>query len=161
MNKKKFSHIKNKKLNMVDVSQKNSSKREASASAMIRFQEKVYYIIKERGSPKGEIFSTAKIAGIQAAKKTYQLIPLCHNIKIDHISLNFEFKDEESSILINSHIRCDDKTGVEIEALNSVLIAALTIYDMCKSLDKGIEINHVKLLKKKGGKSGEFTNDSS
>ena len=161
MNKKEFSHIKNKKISMVDVSKKNSSLREAYAVAVIKFKYNIYNLIKEKGSPKGEIFSTAKIAGIQAAKKTYQLVPLCHNIKIDYISIDFKFKDEESSILIKSHIRCDDKTGVEIEALNSVLIAALTIYDMCKSLDKGIEINHVKLLKKKGGKSGEFTNDSS
>lgn len=159
MDKKKFSHIKDKKLSMVDVTKKNSSTREASASAVIKFQDNIYNLIKKKGSPKGEIFSTAKIAGIQAAKKTYQLIPLCHNIKIDHISLDFEFHDKESSILIYSYVKCDDKTGVEIEALNSVMIAALTVYDMCKSLDKGIEIKNVKLLKKKGGKSGEFTND--
>ena len=161
MSKKNFSHIKDNKLNMVDVSQKNIDKREARASAVVKFKDKIYNLIKKKGSPKGEIFSTAKIAGIQAAKKTYQLIPLCHNVKIDHISLDFEFQDEESSILINSYIRCEDKTGVEIEALNSVMIAALTVYDMCKSLDKAIEIKNVKLIKKKGGKSGEFTNDSS
>ncbi len=161
MNKKKFSHIKDQKINMVDVSKKNISKREARASALIKFKDEVYNVIKKKGSPKGEIFTTAKIAGIQAAKKTYQLIPLCHNIKIDHISLDFEFQDKESSILINSYIRCEDKTGIEIEALNSVMIAALTVYDMCKSLDKGIEIKNIKLIRKKGGKSGEFTNDFS
>ena len=143
---------------MVDVSKKNSSLREAYAVAVIKFKYNIYNLIKEKGSPKGEIFSTAKIAGIQAAKKTSQLIPLCHNIKIDHVAVDFEFHDKEHSIFVYSYVRCEDKTGVEIEALNSVMIAALTVYDMCKSVDKGIEIKNIKLVKKKGGKSGEYTN---
>ncbi len=161
MNKKRFSHIKDKKLSMVDVSKKKSSLREANATAVIKFKNEVYKLIKDKGSPKGEIFSTAKIAGIQAAKKTYQLIPLCHNIKINQVSVDFKFHDKKSSIIINSYVKCEDNTGVEIEALNSVMIAALTVYDMCKSIDKGIEIKNIKLTKKKGGKSGEYTNDSS
>ena len=160
MNNNKFTHIRNKKLSMVDTSNKKSTKREASALATIKFKKEVYQTIKTDNSPKGEIFSTARIAAIQGAKKTHELIPLCHNIKIDFISVMFSFIDTKNSVQINSIVKTNDNTGVEMEALSSVTIAALTVYDMCKSIDKGIEIESIKLVSKSGGKSGFYKNDS-
>ena len=160
MNNNKFTHIKSKKLSMVDTSDKKSTKREASAQAIIKFKKKVYKTIKTDGSPKGEIFSTARIAAIQGAKKTNELIPLCHNIKIDFVSVMFKFIDTKHSVQINSIVKTNDNTGVEMEALTTVTIAALTIYDMCKSIDKGIEIESINLISKSGGKSGFYNNDS-
>ena len=145
---------------MVDTSKKENTKREAKAVAIIKFKKKIYERIKNDDSPKGEIFSTARIAAIQGTKKTYELIPLCHNIKIDLVSVFFSFLDSKSSIKINSTVKTNDNTGVEMEALSSVTIAALTIYDMCKSMDKGIEIQNIKLVSKSGGKSGVYVNDS-
>ena len=160
MNNNKFTHIKNKKLSMVDTSEKKSTKREASALAIVKFKKEVYKAIKTNGSSKGEIFSTARIAAIQGAKKTYELIPLCHNIKIDFVSVMFTFIDTKHSVQINSIVKTNDNTGVEMEALSAVTIAALTVYDMCKSIDKGIEIGNIKLISKSGGKSGSYNNDS-
>ena len=160
MNNNKFSHVKKKKLSMVDTSDKENTRREARAEAIMRFKKKIYEKIKNDDSPKGEIFSTARIAAIQGTKKTYELIPLCHNIKIDFVYVFFSFLDKKNSIKINSTVKTNDNTGVEMEALSSVTIAALTIYDMCKSMDKGIEIQNIKLISKSGGKSGVYINDS-
>ena len=157
---KKFSHIVENKATMVDVSNKKETIREAHGYGKISFKRQVFLKVKENNLKKGEIFSTARIASIQAAKKTSELIPLCHNIKINFISVDFGFLDKESSIIINTIVKTTENTGVEMEALTAVNVAALTIYDMCKSLDKTIKILEIKLKYKSGGKSGTFKNDS-
>ena len=157
---KKFSHIVENKATMVDVSDKKETIREAHGYGKISFKRKVFLKVKENNLKKGEIFSTARIASIQAAKKTSELIPLCHNIKINFISVDFGFLDKENSIIINTIVKTTENTGVEMEALTAVNVAALTIYDMCKSLDKTIKILEIKLKYKSGGKSGTFKNDS-
>ena len=157
---KRFSHIVENKATMVDVSDKKETIREAHGYGKISFKRKVFLKVKENNLKKGEIFSTARIASIQAAKKTSELIPLCHNIKINFISVDFGFLDKENSIIINTIVKTTENTGVEMEALTAVNVAALTIYDMCKSLDKTIEISEIKLKYKSGGKSGTFKNDS-
>ena len=157
---KRFSHIVENKATMVDVSDKKETIREAHGYGKISFKRKVFLKVKENNLKKGEIFSTARIASIQAAKKTSELIPLCHNIKINFISVDFGFLDKENSIIINTIVKTTENTGVEMEALTAVNVAALTIYDMCKSLDKTIEISEIKLKYKSGGKSGVYKNDS-
>ena len=154
-----FTHIKNKKLNMVDVSQKTISNREAIAQCNIIFSKNSFNKLLKKGSPKGEIFNTAKCAGIIAVKKTSELVPLCHNINLTFIEIDILINEEKNCIVINSRVKTDNRTGVEIEALTGCSVAALTIFDMCKSIDKSIEINNLKLIKKTGGKSGAYSND--
>ena len=155
----KFSHLKNKKINMVDISSKKITSRIAEATNEIKFKKNSFKKIIELGSEKGEIFNTARCAGILAAKKTSELIPLCHNIDLNTISIDFEVNKEKSIILVHVKVKSNGKTGVEIEALIASAIASLTIYDMCKAIDKAIIINDLKLQYKSGGKSGEFKND--
>tara|TARA_B100000941_G_C28437846_1_gene517980 strand:- start:488 stop:958 length:471 start_codon:yes stop_codon:yes gene_type:complete len=154
-----FSHIKNNRLNMVDVSQKRVSKRQAIAQCNIIFSKSSFNKLLKKGSPKGEIFNTAKCAGIIAVKKTSELIPLCHNINLTFIGIDIVVNEENNLIVIHSTVKTDNRTGVEIEALTGCSVAALTIFDMCKSIDKSIEIKNLKLIKKTGGKSGTYTND--
>ena len=155
----KFSHLKNKKINMVDISSKEITSRIAEAKNEIKFKKNTFKKITELGSEKGEIFNTARCAGILAAKKTSELIPLCHNIDLNTISIDFEINKKKSIILVHVKVKSNGKTGVEIEALIASAIASLTIYDMCKAIDKAIIINDLKLQYKSGGKSGEFKND--
>lgn len=155
-----FSHIrKDKTAVMVDISRKKKTLRKAIASAEIFFSKDTYNKLKKNGSQKGEVISTARIAGIQASKKTSELIPLCHNIKIDKTAVEFSFNDESNKIIIEATVKTNEKTGVEMEALTVASISALTIYDMCKSIDKKILIKNIKLKFKSGGKSGIFKND--
>ncbi len=156
----KFSHLKNKKINMVDISSKKITSRIAEATNEIKFKKNSFKKIIELGSEKGEIFNTARCAGILAAKKTSELIPLCHNIDLNTISIDFEINKKKSIILVHVKVKSNGKTGVEIEALIASAIASLTIYDMCKAIDKAIIINDLKLRYKSGGKSGEFKNDN-
>jgi len=155
----KFSHLKNKKINMVDISSKEITSRIAEAKNEIKFKKNTFKKITELGSEKGEIFNTARCAGILAAKKTSELIPLCHNVDLNSISIDFELNKKKSIILVHVKVKSNGKTGVEIEALIASAIASLTIYDMCKAIDKAIIINDLKLQYKSGGKSGEFKND--
>lgn len=155
----KLTHIKDKHINMVDISRKNISTRIAKARAIVQFKESSFNEIISKGSPKGEILSTARIAGIQAAKNTYQLIPLCHNIILDKISISFELIKDKFQIVVLSECISNQKTGVEMESLIAANIASLTIYDMCKSIDKSITIENLKLVYKSGGKSGIYKND--
>ena len=155
----KFTHLKNKKINMVDISSKEITSRIAEATNEIKFKKNSFKKIIELGSEKGEIFNTARCAGILAAKKTSELIPLCHNINLNTISIDFEVNKKKSIILVHVKVKSNGKTGVEIEALIASAIASLTIYDMCKAIDKAIIINDLKLQYKSGGKSGEFKND--
>ena len=155
----KFSHIKEKKINMVDISTKDVSTRVARAKSQIKFKQNIFKKVLQSGSDKGEIFNTARCAGILAAKKTSDLIPLCHNININSVSVKFDIIEKDSVIEVIAEVRSSSKTGVEMEAMIASSVASLTIYDMCKSLDKSIIINDLKLLYKSGGKSGEYRND--
>lgn len=155
----KFSHLKNKKINMVDISSKKITSRIAEATNEIKFKKNTFKKIIELGSEKGDIFNTARCAGILAAKKTSELIPLCHNIDINSISVDFTIDKKKMMVLVHVKVKSNGKTGVEIEALIASAIASLTVYDMCKAIDKTIVINDLKLKYKSGGKSGEFKND--
>jgi len=138
---------------IVDISNKKISKRIAVARGKIVFNRLVFKKIEKLQTKKGEITSIAILAGIMGAKKTSDLIPLCHNIEIEKADIKIKINKKESSLIVESKIEATAKTGVEMEALTSVSIACLTIYDMCKSLDKSILINDIKLIYKKGGKS--------
>ena len=154
-----FSHLKKNKISMVDISKKRLTNRTAKATFKINFSEKSFKKIINNNSPKGEIFNIARSAGISAAKKTSELIPLCHNLPISYINVDFKVDKKNRSVQILSEIKTQFSTGVEMEALTACSIAGLVIYDMCKSLDKKIIISELKLLSKKGGKSGTFKND--
>ena len=154
-----FSHLKKNKVSMVDISKKKLTNRTARATLSLNFSEKTFTKIINNNSPKGEIFNIARSAGISAAKKTSELIPLCHNLPISHIDIDFKVDKKNLSIRILSEIKTQFSTGVEMEALTACSVAGLVIYDMCKSLDKKIIMTELKLLFKKGGKSGTFEND--
>lgn len=155
--KKKFTHFdSNGKAIMVDVALKRKTIRTAKASCIVSMDKETFLLIKDGNTAKGDVFGIARIAGILAAKKTHELIPLCHPISISSIKINFELDENKYLIKIISDCKLNDKTGLEMEALTSVSIAALTIYDMCKAVDKNIIISDIKLLEKSGGKSGKF-----
>ena len=154
-----FSHLKKNKISMVDISKKKLTNRTAMATLWINFSERTFTKIINNNSPKGEIFNLARSAGISAAKKTSELIPLCHNLPISYIDIDFKVDKKNLSIQILSEIKTQFSTGVEMEALTACSVAGLVIYDMCKSLDKKIIMTDLKLLFKKGGKSGSFKND--
>tara|TARA_B100000767_G_scaffold262834_1_gene275924 strand:- start:1221 stop:1694 length:474 start_codon:yes stop_codon:yes gene_type:complete len=139
---------------MVDVSKKSDSNRIAIASGLIELNNATIRLIEVGNLKKGDVLTVAKIAGIQASKKTSSLIPLCHNINLDSINIEFRISNKENKIYCQSTVGCSGKTGVEMEALTAVSIALLTIYDMCKASDKNMVISEIKLLEKHGGKSG-------
>lgn len=137
---------------MIDVGEKSETKRIARATAFVKLNKQLLNRIKNNKIPKGNVLEVARIAGILAAKKTSDIIPLCHNIKIEYIGIDFRFKND--GIFIESTVRAFAKTGVEMEALVSCAVSSLTIYDMCKMFSKAIEISQIELLEKRGGKSG-------
>lgn len=139
---------------MVDVGDKADTKREASASGVIRMSAECYEKVKTGGMKKGDVLGVARIAGIMGAKKTSELIPLCHILNLTNVEVEFEFLDEICAVRAVCLAKTTGKTGVEMEALTGVNVALLTIYDMCKAVDKGMEIGEIHLLKKSGGKSG-------
>ncbi|RBP65917.1 cyclic pyranopterin monophosphate synthase subunit MoaC [Alkalibaculum bacchi] len=141
---------------MVDVSEKQMTKREAIAVGKISMKLETLDMIIEGNTPKGDVLATARIAGIMGAKKTYELIPMCHNIPIDSVKVELKPNRAEKAIEITAIAKCTYKTGIEVEALTAVSIAALTIYDMCKAVDRGMVIGDITLVKKTGGKSGTF-----
>ena len=150
-----FSHLSDDgKVKMVDISEKKATLREARAKGRILINEDVYRAIKENNIKKGPVLETAKIAGILGAKNTHLLIPLTHPLLPFHIDLEFSIKPNEIEIV--STVKLKGKTGAEMEALTAVAIAALTIYDMVKSVDKNMRIMDIRLIEKKGGKSGHF-----
>ena len=154
---KNFTHINNSgKANMVDISDKKASKRVAIASGSVNVSKKTLELIKNDNVEKGDIFSTARIAGIIASKKTHELIPLCHNINIDFIKVDISVDSKMSSINVICESQTTQKTGVEMEALVACSVACLTIYDMIKSRDKKASITNIKLDFKSGGKSGIY-----
>jgi len=142
------------KIKMVDVGDKKITKREAIARGYLSLKKETVKAIKEGKMPKGDVLSVANVAGILAAKKTSSLIPMCHPLRITNVKIDFELK--EDTIIINSKVSAIDRTGVEMEALTAVALAALTIYDMCKGVDREIFISNIELVEKKGGKSGHF-----
>ena len=145
---------------MVDVSNKQTTKRIAQASGFVKMKPSTLETILNKNISKGDVLQIARLAGIMASKKTSSIIPLCHPILIDSISVDLEPYLKTSKIKITSNITCRGSTGVEMEALTAVSAAALTVYDMCKSIDKSIEILEIKLIKKSGGKSGEWIRPS-
>ncbi len=154
---KPFTHInENGEPTMVDISAKQSTKRIAIATGNVEMHKNTLHAIIDKNISKGNVLDVANIAGIQAAKNTSQLIPLCHSLQLSYIKLNFNPNKSENLIKITSEVSCFGKTGVEMEALTAVSAAALTIYDMCKSMDKYIRINNIYLVHKSGGKSGIF-----
>ena len=149
-----LSHIdKDGNAKMVDVSKKSNTERVAIASGFIRIKKETINLIKNSGLKKGDVLTVAKIAGIQAAKNTSSLIPLCHNINLNKIDIKFNINSVEKKIYCESTINCIGKTGAEMEALSAVSVALLTIYDMCKASDKNMTISEINLLEKHGGKS--------
>jgi len=144
------------KAQMVDISGKKETEREAKAYGRVTMSPETYKTVKMGQGPKGDIFTVAKIAGIMGAKKTHELIPLCHPLSITLIDVNYDFIDKDSAVEIVSTVRTKGQTGVEMEAFTCATIVALTIYDMCKAIDKGIELGPFYLLEKSGGKSGRF-----
>ncbi len=158
----KLTHLDDKgKAKMIDVSGKKITHREAVAKGIVKMKKETLKILLTEGVKKGDALAVARIAGIMAAKKTPDLIPLCHPIFINSINIDFKIDEEKSLIEVYSSVSCDEKTGVEMEAMVSVSVACLTIYDMCKGIDKSIEIGEIKLLKKTGGKSGNFVREES
>ena len=145
---------------MVDVSNKQVTKRIAQASGFVKMKPSTLETILNKNISKGDVLQIARLAGIMASKKTSSIIPLCHPIIIDSISVDLEPYPNDSKVKITSNITCRGSTGVEMEALTAVSAAALTVYDMCKSIDRSIEILEIKLIKKSGGKSGEWIRPS-
>ena len=141
------------RVKMVDVSEKDKTWRQAVARGTIKMREETLDHILAGKTKKGNVLETARIAGIMAAKKTSDLIPLCHPIQLSNVEVHFKPNETEYAIEIEATVKAYDRTGVEMEALTAVASAALTIYDMCKSIDKSIIIKEIKLINKKGGKS--------
>ncbi len=141
---------------MVDVSDKKETTREATAAGEISMSADCFRLIREGGIKKGDVLAVARLAGIMAAKKVDDLIPLTHPLPITKADVGFELIDERNTIAITATVGITGRTGVEMEALTAVSVTALTIYDMCKAVDKGMKINHIRLLRKSGGKSGDY-----
>lgn len=140
---------------MVDVGDKQMTRRTAQAQAVITMQPETLQAILDGSTPKGDVFSCARIAGIMAAKRTSELIPMCHPLPIDSVKVELTPLPPDR-VRITSTLRCTYKTGVEMEALTAASVAALTVYDMCKAMDRGMRIDEVMLLHKAGGKSGDY-----
>ncbi len=151
----KFTHLDEKgKARMVDVSEKDTTRREAVAGGKVLMKPQTAQAIEKQSIAKGDVLAVAKIAGIMAAKKTSELIPLCHPLEITAVDVSFRTDARRGEIEIEATVRTLGRTGVEMEALTAVSAAALTIYDMCKAVDRGMRIDNIRLVRKSGGKSG-------
>jgi len=156
----KFSHLDEKgKAKMVDVTAKQPTAREAVARGKVLMRRDVVTLIERGEVTKGDVFNVAKIAGIMAAKRTGDMIPMCHPLELTGIDIEFTSNEEAGEIAIEATVKNIGRTGVEMEALTAVSVAALTIYDMCKSADKNMVLTDIKLISKHGGKSGSFIRD--
>lgn len=144
------------KARMVDVTEKDRTVREAVATGRVLMKEETLRLILANDVAKGDVFGVARVAGIMAAKKTHELIPLCHPLNITSVTVEFATVEDPPSVEITASAKIASRTGVEMEALTAVSVAALTIYDMCKAVDKGMTITDVMLMRKTGGKSGEY-----
>jgi cyclic pyranopterin phosphate synthase len=143
---------------MVDVSTKKATRREAWAQGTVLLKQETLEKIRKNEVEKGDVLSVARIAAVLAAKKTPDLIPLCHPLRLTQVDVSFSLENEPPRVSILARVRAQDRTGVEMEALTAVAAAALTIYDMCKAIDRGIRLTDMFLLKKTGGKSGPYVN---
>ena len=148
-------------LHMIDVSDKKITTRVARASGTITLNDEALSSIVKLNNKKGDVLNAARLAGIHAAKQTSNLIPLAHNVSLNSVDIDFEFDENTNEILSIAQVKSEGKTGVEIEAMVAVQISLMTIYDMCKYLDRGMEINKVRLLSKTGGKSGNYIRGNS
>ena len=154
---KDFSHLdETGGISMVHVGSKKTTSREAVAAATVRMSPATLTKLMERGLPKGDVLTTAKIAGVMAAKQTPNLIPLAHPIAIESVDITFDLDPASGTIEVRAIVRCEGKTGVEMEAMTACAVAALTVYDMCKSAEKGIVVDGLQLMRKSGGKSGTW-----
>ena len=153
----RLSHLdKQGKARMVDVSEKTPTEREAVAKGSVSMKPATIKLIKDGAVPKGDVIAAARIAGIMAAKKTAELIPLCHPLAITSVTVDMTIHEKKSRMDIVAKVKTVGQTGVEMEALTAVSVAALTVYDMCKAVDKEMTISSVMLMEKRGGRSGEF-----
>ena len=151
-----LTHLDNQgRANMVDVTAKSVTERQATAQALVQMKPDTLTMIQDGGHPKGDVFAVARIAGIQAAKRTHELIPLCHPLLLTSVKVNLEAQPPEH-VLVTATCKLAGQTGVEMEALTAASVAALTLYDMCKAVDKGMLIEGIRLLEKRGGKSGDW-----
>jgi cyclic pyranopterin phosphate synthase len=141
---------------MVDVGSKPDTERVAVARGEITMQPETLALIQEGGIPKGDVLAVAQVAGIMAAKHTHELIPMCHPLLLTHVAIVFAPNEAENLIEITATVKTTGKTGVEMEALTAVAVAALTVYDMCKAVDRAMHITNIRLVRKSGGKSGEI-----
>jgi cyclic pyranopterin phosphate synthase len=141
---------------MVDVSAKPETLREAVARGEVVMRPETAALIQRRGLPKGDVLATARIAGIMAAKRTPDLIPLCHGLALTGADVTFDWDEDRGRLLVEAAARTVGKTGVEMEALTAVAVASLTVYDMCKAVDRGMRIEAIRLVRKSGGRSGTF-----
>lgn len=157
-----FTHIdENGNVRMVDVTGKKTTERSAVASGVVSMKQDTLIMIMNQKVKKGNVLETARIAGIMAAKKTSDLIPMCHPLNLTHVAVDFYPDETSNTVRIESSVRIFSRTGVEMEALTAVAIAALTIYDMCKSYDREMTISDICLIEKQGGKSGKFSRERS
>jgi cyclic pyranopterin monophosphate synthase len=141
---------------MVDVGAKPETEREAVAAGRVLLRPETLRLLRAGNLAKGDVIGTARVAGIMAAKRTAELIPLCHPLLLTHVSVEFGFDEETPAVEITARVRCQGQTGVEMEAMTAVTVAALTIYDMAKAVERGMIVSDVRLLEKRGGKSGEW-----
>ncbi|KFX59090.1 cyclic pyranopterin monophosphate synthase MoaC [Clostridium botulinum] len=156
----KFNHFDNEgNAIMVDVGNKNATERIAIASGKIRVNRDTFLAIEQGTAKKGDVLGVARVAGIMAAKKTSELIPLCHPLMITNCTIDFELLPKTLEVEVTSKVKVTGNTGVEMEALTAVSTTLLTIYDMCKAIDKAMEIGNIHLRRKTGGKSGDFINE--
>ena len=152
-----FTHFnENGRAKMVDVSEKSETSRTAVAAGCVRMNRETFELVKSGGMKKGDVLGAAQIAGIMAAKGTPDLIPMCHTLLLSGVDMAFELNDADCTVEITATVRCQGVTGVEMEALTAVSVAALTVYDMCKAVQKDMEITDIRLLSKSGGKSGDY-----
>jgi cyclic pyranopterin phosphate synthase len=157
MANKQLSHLDERgAAQMVDVTEKAPTHRRAVAAGEVHMQPETLKLIQEGGVAKGDVLAVARVAGIMAAKRTPELIPLCHPLPITRVTVDFSFDEKRAVVKIVARVRCTGVTGVEMEALTAVSVAALMIYDMCKAVDRGMRIEHVRLIEKHGGKSGDI-----
>ncbi len=145
------------KARMVDVTAKNETMREAVAEGRICMRVETLALVKQGAMGKGDVLGVAQVAGIMGAKRTWELIPMCHPLLLTSVNLELTINDKHSSIDIKATVKTTGKTGVEMEALTAVSVAALTVYDMCKAVDKAMTVEYVRLMTKSGGKSGLYT----
>ncbi|MFC1912865.1 cyclic pyranopterin monophosphate synthase MoaC [Chloroflexota bacterium] len=139
---------------MVDITEKPDTQRQAVAKGVVKMKATTLDCLKKGEMPKGDVLTVAQLAGIMAAKQTVQIIPLCHPLLIGEVKIEFSLDEEASTVSITALVKSAGKTGVEMEALTAAAVAALTIYDMCKAIDRGIQIENIRLISKSGGKSG-------